>query len=91
MTNEPDQVLRKLRHSFLPATEFARLRRELLEIRPIMRPDQFATGYNAVNINFDTAGAAHCAWCAPNLKLILKVLLLQNFCSIAVLMLRYIA
>ncbi|BDA42102.1 hypothetical protein COCOBI_02-9040 [Coccomyxa sp. Obi] len=56
ITNEPDQALWKLRRSFLPAAAFARLRRDLLQTRPLLQTNHFADGYNAVNVNFDATG-----------------------------------
>ena len=57
MTNPPEQPLWKLHSSFLPAADFARLQRELLETRPLMQRHHFADGFNAVNIDFNREGA----------------------------------
>lgn len=65
-TNEPDQPLWEVQRGFLPAATFARLQRELLETSPIMLPEHFAEGYNAVNINYNTDG--ECSSCGCSLS-----------------------
>ena len=55
-TNTPQQPLWKLRSDFLPAADFAKLKRELLQTRPLLTEDDFADGINAVNVDFNREG-----------------------------------
>ena len=53
----PEQPDYTLQRNFLPAPEFAALRAELLERRPVLAQHHLDQGYNAVNVNFNLAGA----------------------------------
>ncbi len=53
----PEQPDYTLQRDFMPAREFAALRAELLERRPVLAQRHLDQGYNAVNVNFNLAGA----------------------------------
>lgn len=64
-TNEAQQPSYELHSNFLPALAFRELQAELLHRRPIMLDSHSQQGLNAVNINFNLAGAPALPCCPP--------------------------
>ena len=82
----PEQPDYTLHSDFMPAPEFAALRAELLERRPIMAQRHLDQGYNAVNVNFNLAGAPNSVFADQRTQSVAKVLakvgvIIRDACS----------